>query len=119
MNIFLHELRTYRKSTIIWTASLILVVGFFMSLYPAIAHDANQFKTLLEGYPPAVIKAVGVSLDSITSLLGFYSYVFTYIVLCGSSQAMNLGLSLSSQEVREKAADFLFTRPVKRTAIMT
>jgi ABC-2 type transport system permease protein len=119
MNIFLHEVKAYRKSTIIWTVSLIVVVGFFMSLYPAIAHDADQFKKLLEGYPEAVRKAVGVSIDSITSLLGFYSYVFIYIVLCGSIQAMNLGLSIFSKEVQEKTADFLFTKPVTRTAIMT
>jgi ABC-2 type transport system permease protein len=119
MNIFLHEVKTYRKSTIIWTVSLILVVGFFMALYPAIANDADQFKKLLEGYPPAVRKAVGVSIDSITSLLGFYSYVFMYIVLCGSIQAMNLGISIIAKEVQEKTADFLFTKPVTRTTIMT
>src|SRR5881392_3004815 len=118
MNIFLHEVKIYRKSTIIWTVSLILVVGFFMALYPAIANDAEQFNKLLEGYPPAVRKAVGVSIDSITSLLGFYSYVFMYIVLCGSIQAMNLGISIISKEVQEKTADFLFTKPVTRTAIM-
>jgi ABC-2 type transport system permease protein len=32
---------------------------------------------------------------------------------------MNLGLSIFSKEVQEKTADFLFTKPVTRTAIMT
>jgi ABC-2 type transport system permease protein len=116
---FLHELKAYRKSTMIWTAAVILLVGFFMSLFPAISHDADQFKKLLEGYPPAVRKAIGVSIGSITSLLGFYSYCFLYVVLCGSIQAMNLGIGIIAKEVQDKTADFLFTKPVTRTTVMT
>lgn len=119
MNMFLHELKAYRRSTLIWTFSLILVVCFFMSLYPAISSDADQFKKILAGYPVPVRKAFGVSIDNITSLLGFYSYVFSYVVLCGAIQAMNLGTSILSKEVREKTADFLLTKPVTRTEIMT
>jgi ABC-2 type transport system permease protein len=119
MNMFLHELRAYRKSTMIWTVAVVLLVGFFMSLFPAISHDADQFKKLLEGYPPAVRKAIGVSIGSITSLLGFYSYCFLYVVLCGSIQAMNLGIGIISKEVQDKTADFLFTKPVTRKNVMT
>lgn len=119
MNMFLHELKAYRKSTVVWTLSLILVVGFFMSLYPAISADADQFKKILAGYPVQVRQAFGVSIDHITSLLGFYSYVFSYVVLCGAIQAMNLGISILSKEVREKTADFLLTKPVTRSEIMT
>lgn len=119
MNMFLHELKAYRKSTAMWTIALILVVAFFMSLFPAISHDAAQFKKILAGYPVQIRKAFGVSIDSITSLLGFYSYVFSYVILCGSIQAMNLGISVLSKEVREKTADFLLTKPVTRTEIIT
>lgn len=119
MNMFLHELKAYRKSTMIWTVAVILLVGFFMSLFPAISHDADQFKKLLEGYPPAVRKAIGVSIGSITSLLGFYSYCFLYVVLCGSIQAMNLGIGIIAKEVQDKTADFLFTKPVTRVTVMT
>ena len=40
MNIFMHELRAYRKSTIIWTISLIMIVLLFMSFYSSFAKDA-------------------------------------------------------------------------------
>lgn len=119
MNMFLHELKAYRKSTMLWTVSVILLVGFFMSLFPAISHDADQFKKLLEGYPPAVRKAIGISIGSITSLLGFYSYCFLYVVLCGSIQAMNLGIGIIAKEVQDKTADFLFTKPVTRATVMS
>ncbi|GHH98028.1 ABC transporter permease subunit [Neobacillus kokaensis] len=119
MNMFLHELKAYRKSTIIWAFSLVAILVLFMSMFPGLTRDAADFKKLLEGYPEGVRKAFGISLESITSLLGFYSYVFAYILLCGSIQAMNLGISILSKESREKTADFLLTKPVKRNQVVT
>jgi ABC-2 type transport system permease protein len=63
------------------------------------------------------MKAVGIQLDSIASLLGFYSYIFLYVTLAGAIQAMHLGVSILSKESREKTADFLLTKPVTRGAV--
>lgn len=119
MNMYLHELKAYRKSTMIWSGSMVVFMVLFFSMFPSISNEAETFKKLLEGYPAAVRKALGLSIDSFTSLLGFYSYVFSYILLCGSIQAMNLGTSIVSKEVREKTADFLLTKPVTRAQILT
>lgn len=119
MNMYLHELKAYRKSTIIWTCSLVLMIILFLSMFPSFSKDAGDVKRLLEGYPEALRKSIGLSLDTFFTLLGFYSYIFVYIVLCGSIQAMNLGTSIISKEVREKTADFLLTKPVARKSIMT
>jgi len=119
MNIFLHELKAYRKSTFIWTASLMAIVVFFLSLFPAIAKEYGEFSKVLEGYPEGVRKALGLEIESFGNVLGFYSYVFIYISLCGAIQAMILGTSIISKEVREKTADFLLTKPVTRTKVMT
>lgn len=119
MNIYLHELREYRKSTLIWTGSLIAIVVLFMSMFPSFAKEADSFKQMLEGFPPEVLKAFELSVDSITTLLGFFSYSFLYIKLTGAIQAMNLGTSIISKETREKTADFLLTKPVTRTTIVT
>ncbi|WP_413305036.1 ABC transporter permease subunit [Bacillus sp. 1P10SD] len=119
MNIFFHELKAYRKSTIIWSVSLILVTLMFMSMFPAFARDAEEFKKLLEGYPEGVRKAIGLNLENLFSILGFYCYALSFITLCGAIQAMNLGTSIVSKEAREKTADFLLTKPVTRTMIVT
>ena len=119
MNIFFHELKAYRKSTIIWTVSLILVTLLFMSMFPAFARDAEEFKKLLQGYPEGLRKAIGLNLENLFSILGFYCYALSFITLCGAIQAMNLGTSIVSKEVREKTADFLLTKPVTRTTIVT
>lgn len=119
MNMFLHELKAYRKSTIIWTFALMAAVILFLSMFPSFSREAEQFEKLLEGYPEALRKAIGLSVENIGSILGFYSYIFLYISLIGAIQAMNLGTSILSKEVRDKTADFLLTKPVTRTKIMT
>ncbi|HEY8911260.1 MAG TPA: ABC transporter permease subunit [Desulfosporosinus sp.] len=120
MNMFLHELNAYRKSTVIWSISLAAVVIVFLSMFPAFSSNADELKKLFESYPLVVRNAIGLSLDNIGSLLGFYSSItFLYITLCGAIQAMNLGTSIVSKEIREKTADFLLTKPVSRIQIMT
>jgi len=119
MNMFLHELKAYRKSTITWTFTLVVLVILFLSMFPAISREAEEFKRLLEGFPEALRMALGLSVENIGSILGFYSYFFLYISLVGTIQAMNLGTSIVSKEVREKTADFLLTKPVTRIQIMT
>jgi ABC-2 type transport system permease protein len=119
MNIFIHELKSYRKSTIIWIIALVALVVFYLSIYPSFYNDAADVQKLLESYPEAVTRALGISMGDITSILGFYTFVFVYIVLCGAIQAMNLGLSVISKETRMKTADFLLTKPVNRTKVMT
>jgi ABC-2 type transport system permease protein len=119
MNIFLHELKAYRKSTIIWSISLTLIVALFMSFYPSFAKDTEGFKKIMEGYPEAIRNLIGVNLGNFFTILGFYCFPLSFITLCGAIQAMNLGTSIVSKEVREKTADFLLTKPVTRTTVLT
>jgi len=119
MNIFLHELKAYRKSIIIWSCSMAALASFYIIMFSGIASDIETFKTLLKNMPEVVRKLLSIYVDSISTLEGFYSFVFVYIVLCGAIQAMNLGVSIISKEVREKTADFLLTKPVSREKILT
>jgi ABC-2 type transport system permease protein len=119
MNIFIHECKAYRKSTMIWSFSLMLLIVFMMLMFPAFSTDAESFKKVLEGYPQAVRDAFGIDLGNFFSILGFYCYALTMVTLCGAIQAMNLGTSIVSKEVREKTADFLLTKPVTRHQVLT
>jgi|GEM_PF-108664 len=119
MNMYLHELKSLRKSAFIWTCVLIALAALFLSIYPGMASDAADFKKLLSGYPAPVRAMLGINLDYITSILGFYSMIFSFIILCGAIQAMNLGVSILSKESRERTADFLLVKPVSRSAIVS
>jgi ABC-2 type transport system permease protein len=119
MNIFLYELKSLRKSMLLWTISLLALAALYLSIFPSMAKDAEEFKQLLASYPEAIRAMLGINLDYITSLLGFYSMIFTFIILCGAIQAMNLGVSILSKESRERTADFLLVKPVSRTTIVS
>lgn len=119
MNIYLYEIKALRKSTITWTIVLVALAALFLSVYPGAAKDAQGFKDLLGNYPPTVRAMLGINLDTIVSILGFYSMIFSFIVLCGGVQATNLGLSILSKESRERTADFLLVKPVSRTEVVT
>lgn len=118
MNIFLHELKAYRKSIIIWALSMSALAVLFISLFSAAANDIEAFKSVLATMPEALRKALSIYVDSIATLQGFYSFVILYVVLCGAIQAMNMGTAIVSKEIREKTADFLLTKPVTREGIL-
>ncbi|OPJ63797.1 ABC transporter permease subunit [Clostridium oryzae] len=119
MNMFLHELKSLRKSTIIWTCSLIAMSAMFLSIYPSILDDAADYKKMLGSYPAPVRAMLGINMNYVTSILGFYSMVFSFITLCGAIQAMNIGVSILTKESRERTADFLLVKPVSRSAIVS
>lgn len=117
MNMFLHELRANRKNTGIWAGGIAALIVFYMSMFPFIAEDASTFQKMLKDNPMG--KAFEAYISNIGTLLGFYSFVFVFVLLCGAIQAMNLGASILSKESRERTADFLLTKPVSRARVVT
>ncbi len=118
MNILIHELKMYKKSTITWIISLSILVMFFGVMFPAFKGSAEMMQSILKNFPEALQKALGISVLDLSKPLGFFGFMFMYITVIGATQAMNLGLSVLSVELREKTADFLMTKPVKRIKIL-
>lgn len=119
MNIYRYELKSLRKSAIIWICTMVGLVVLFLSIYPSMSSDTVDYKELLAGYPATVRAMLGINLDYIASILGFYSMIFSFVILCGAIQAMNLGVSILSKESREQTADFLLVKPISRSAIIS
>lgn len=120
MNLFLHELRAYRKSAVIWTGSLCaLTIVFLVMLYPTFTNDIAASRNVIAHLPPALKDAFGISLQNFFTIFGFYAYLLAFVVLAGAIQAMNLGVGVISKEETGKTADFLLTKPISRSAIMT
>lgn len=119
MNIFLHELKECRKSIIIWACSMTLLAVMYIFIFKGLGSDIESFKAFLNNMPDVMKEVFNIYIDSISTLEGFYSFVFSFVVLCGAIQAMNLGTAIVSKEVRDRTADFLMTKPVSRIYIMT
>ena len=48
MNMFLHELKSYRKSTIIWTCSLVGLIIMFLPIFPSFSNDIEGVRNYLK-----------------------------------------------------------------------
>lgn len=119
MNVFLRELTAYRRSTTIWALSLSGITLVFMALYPAFTTDIEATKQILSSFPEALRTALNISLANFFTLYGFFGYLLGFAVLAGSIQAMNLGVGVISKEVSGKTADFLLSKPITRTTIVS
>lgn len=119
MNVFLRELQTYRKSTLIWAGSLSGIVLLFMGMYPAFSEDVEGLYEVLENFPPAIKALVNISAETFLSVLGFYGYLLGFAALAASIQAMNLGVGVIAKESFGKTADFLLSKPIRRTQVVS
>lgn len=119
MNIFRFELRAFRGSTLAWSAALALMAWGTLALFPSFAANAGAVGTVLEGLPVQLRTAIGLSLETVASLPGFSAYVFLYVLLAGSIQAMLLGMSVLAKDVGQRTADFLLSKPVSRGRVFS
>lgn len=119
MNIFREEMRRGLKSLITWTLSLIIITFLFMMIYPSMSPQMAEFTKVIESFPVEFRQAFGMTNLTDGGFIGFYSFIFIFVLLAGAIQATNLGVSSLSMEVRDKTADFLYAKPVSRCRIVT
>ena len=118
MNIFRQELRMDFKSFAGWLVSLLVLTWFFAQMYTVIAGQLDAFLRLLDNFPKELVQAFGIEMMTLGSITGFYAFILTYILMAASIQALGLGISTFSAEVRDKTADFLYAKPVSRNGIL-
>ncbi len=118
-NIYRHEFRTRLKSVVIWSLALTFLVAFFFSMFPVFADQAALMNEFLARYPQELRAAFGMDNMDLSTVLGFYSFIFMFAQLCLAIQASNYGFGLVSIEESELTADFLLSKPVSRAQVLT
>lgn len=119
MNIYAFEFKSKIGSFITWSIACVAIIFLFMSLFPAFAADTELMSEMLAQMPKELLIAFGMENMDFGSVLGFYGIGFTFIQVCLAIQASNYGFSLVSVEESELTADFLLSKPVTRTQILT
>jgi len=119
MNIIIQELKNNRRFMMIWTFSLAAILVVFMLIYPAMLDQASAYKDIFAGIPKEVLEALSINIDTLLSYNGFYGYIYIYLLIALGVMGMILGLSMFSKEITGKTADFLLTKPLTRTKIIT
>lgn len=118
-NIYKQELKSNLKSVWIWSASIVALILVFMSLYQTFATTTVSLEDLLNSFPKELLIAFGMVDMDWTTILGFFGLLFVFVQICLAIQAANYGFGLVSKEETEWTADFLLSKPVSRTQIMT
>lgn len=119
MNIFMYELKLYRKSVTIWSISIIALLSMFMTFYSSFAVDTAMMDLLLENYPEELLKALGMNSGlPLSSVAGYVAFLFTFVQICLAIQSSFYGFQILSVEERELTADFLMTKPASRRRII-
>lgn len=118
-NIFRHEFKMHLRSVITWSAAIALLILVFVSLFSSFAEQAELMNLMLAKFPKELLTAFGLTNVNLTTVLGFYGFVFLFVQICLAIQAANYGFALVSVEEREWTADFLLAKPVRRDQILT
>ncbi len=116
--IYLHEFRSRIKSVISWSIALIAIILIFLSIFQGFADQAALLNETMSKFPPALLAAFGLNQVDLSTILGFYSFIFLFAQLCIAIQAGNYGFGLVSIEETELTADFLVSKPVSRSQIL-
>ena len=119
MNIFRLEFNMRLRSVITWSVAVAAIILVYISLFSSFAANAEQVNQLMANYPKGLLDAFGLNGTDLSTVMGFFGFVFLFVQICLAIQASNYGFSLVSVEEREWTADFLLTKPVKRTRILT
>ncbi|OGO66809.1 MAG: hypothetical protein A2Z49_02245 [Chloroflexi bacterium RBG_19FT_COMBO_56_12] len=118
-NIYRHEFRTKLKSVLIWSLALLFLIVFYFAMFPVFADQTALMNEALSRYPAELREAFGLDKTDLSTVLGFYSFIFLFCQLCLAIQSSNYGFGLVSVEENELTADFLLSKPVSRTQVLT
>ena len=118
-NIYKHEFRARLKSVVIWSLAVTALLVFYFSFFSVFADQAALMNEMLAKFPPEMRAAFGLDKMDLATVLGFYSFIFLFVQLCLAIQAGNYGFGLVSIEESELTADFLLSKPVSRTQVLT
>jgi ABC-2 type transport system permease protein len=94
MNVFKFELKSNFKSALTWSLVMIVLVTITISFYPLFKEDMSFLVSMLKNYPESLQKAFGLDVEIIDTIIGFYaSLPMAFLLICGSLEAMLLGVS--------------------------
>lgn len=98
---------------------MIALVGSGMAKFAAYQSSGQSISSILAQFPKSIQVIFGISGFDLTRASGFYGVLFLYIVLMATVHAVLLGTDIIAKEERDKTTEFLFVKPISRTAVLT
>lgn len=120
MQVFIHELKSNYKSLLGWTAGILFFQFSGYSKFEGFQSAQNgAINNLANSFPKSLQVIFGMYNLNIATLIGYFGILYLYFALLAAIYSGLLGASIISKEERDKTSEFLFTRPVSRSSILT
>lgn len=118
MNVFIRELKANRKSLIIWSVCMFLLIVSGMAKVSSLSSGGQSMNQVFASMPYSVKALFGIGSFDLSTVSGYYAVMFLYIELTAAIHAVLLGSGIIAKEERDKTTEFLMTKPVSRTAVV-
>lgn len=120
MNLFVREMKRNRVSFFLWLSILIAVNGLMLASFDSVAEMAKNTEAMLAQYPEKFVQAMNLDQLKMTNILHYYaSRSFLLTIILGSIYGMILSSCILSKEESKKTIEFLLSKPINRTSIIT
>ncbi|MCE5259335.1 MAG: ABC transporter permease [Chloroflexi bacterium] len=119
MNMYWHELRANLRSLILWSVGIVSLIAAGMAKYAGFVSAGDSINALFAAMPPAIQAIAGSNRLDLSKASGFYGVCFLYIAVMATIHASMLGANSLAKEERDKTSEFLYTKPVSRTQVIT
>jgi ABC-2 type transport system permease protein len=119
MNIIRREIRANLISLLVWSVAGFILVASGMLKYETFKISNPTMEDISDMLPQAIRVIFGFGTFDLTTVSGYYGMMFLYFLLVGTIHAVMLGAVIISKEERDKTADFIFVKPLKRRRIVT
>lgn len=118
MNVFLRELKSYRKGLIFWCLGIVMLVASGMAKYASFKGNSQAVVELMAQFPKSVQAIFGLTGFDLTKASGYFGVLYMYIALMVTVHAVLLGAGIISKEERDKTSEFLFVKPISRFRVL-
>lgn len=119
MNIFWRELKYSRKSMIWWCVGIFFMVVSGMGKYGTMQSSGQSVNEIFGAMPKSLQALFGLSSLDLSTVMGYFGMLFSYLVLMAAIHAVMLGANIIAKEERDKTSEFLMAKPVSRRKILT
>lgn len=120
MNVFWHELRMRRKSTLVWSIAMVIFAVMCMAKFETITTSGGAaVKEILASFPSTIQALFGMNGLDLTTVAGYFGVCFIFVGVILAIHGGLLGASLLADEEQNHTTEFLYVKPRSRAAIVT
>ncbi|MCM3567101.1 ABC transporter permease subunit [Neobacillus mesonae] len=119
MNLFFREMKAARKSLILWCIGSFLMAASGMAKFEGLDSTGESLQQLVSTMPRSLQAVMGTGSLDLSTAVGYYGILFTYLLLMAAIHSLMLGAGIIAKEERGKTAEFLLSKPISRSRIMT